>query len=93
MKRKSYLGELEHMILLAILRLGDDAYGRSIREELESQVGRKVSRRKRRLVVVDASVVGSAGETDHPVSSSCRSCLEEIRLICHRVVLTAALRE
>ena len=44
MKRKSYLGELEHMILLAVLRLGDGAYGRSIREELQDQVDRKVSR-------------------------------------------------
>jgi PadR family transcriptional regulator PadR len=44
MKKASYLGELEHMILLAVLRLGEEAYGRSIREELESQVGRRVSR-------------------------------------------------
>ena len=44
MNRTTYLGELEHMILLAVLRLGADAYGRSIREELERQVGRKVSR-------------------------------------------------
>jgi DNA-binding PadR family transcriptional regulator len=44
MNKTSYLGELEYMILLTVLRLGDEAYGRSIREELESQVGRKVSR-------------------------------------------------
>ncbi|MEJ2541043.1 MAG: helix-turn-helix transcriptional regulator [Gemmatimonadota bacterium] len=44
MERTSHLGELEHMVLLAVLRLGDDAYGRSIREELESRVGRRVSR-------------------------------------------------
>jgi len=44
MKKTSYLGELEHMILLAVLRLGDEAYGRSIQEELEGQVGRTVSR-------------------------------------------------
>lgn len=41
-----------------------------------------------RLLVVDASVVQSAGETEHPVSSSCRECLEAIRHICHRVALT-----
>lgn len=44
MNKTSYLGELEHMILLAILRLGDDAYGMAIRDELEDQVGREVTR-------------------------------------------------
>jgi PadR family transcriptional regulator PadR len=44
MNKTSYLGELEYMILLAVLRLGEGAYGRSIREDLESQVGRRVSR-------------------------------------------------
>ena len=46
-----------------------------------------------RLLVVDASVVQSAGETEHPVSSSCRNCLEAIRRICHRVAVTPAIRE
>lgn len=41
-----------------------------------------------RLLVVDASVVRSAGESEHPVSSSCRNCLEAIRHICHRVAVT-----
>jgi DNA-binding PadR family transcriptional regulator len=44
MNKTTYLGELEHMILLAILRLGTAAYGISIRDELESEVGREVSR-------------------------------------------------
>lgn len=44
-----------------------------------------------RLLVVDASVVCSASETDHPVSAACRRCLEAIRQICHRVALTDAL--
>jgi DNA-binding PadR family transcriptional regulator len=44
MNKTTYLGELEHMILLAILRLGREAYGISIRDELESEVGREVSR-------------------------------------------------
>src|ERR1700741_1738530 len=38
------LGELEQLILLAVLRLGPDAYGLSIARELESQAGRKLSR-------------------------------------------------
>ena len=44
--------------------------------------------RKKSLLVVDASVVRLAGETEHPMSSSCRECLESIRLICHHVALT-----
>jgi PadR family transcriptional regulator len=38
------LGELEQLILLAILRLGPDAYGLSIARELEAQAGRRLSR-------------------------------------------------
>ena len=38
------LGELEHLILLAILRLRADAYGLSIARELQAQAGRPLSR-------------------------------------------------
>jgi PadR family transcriptional regulator PadR len=38
------LGELEQLILLAILRLEADAYGLSIARELETQAGRRLSR-------------------------------------------------
>lgn len=41
---KSYLGELEQMILLAVLRLGEGAYAVAVMNELDGQVGRKVSR-------------------------------------------------
>jgi PadR family transcriptional regulator PadR len=37
------LGELEQLILLAILRLGDDAYGVTIRAELADRAGRHVA--------------------------------------------------
>jgi len=37
------LGDLEELVLLAVLRLGDEAYGASIREELRAQAGRTVS--------------------------------------------------
>lgn len=37
------LGELERLIMLAILALGDDAYGASIRREIESRTGRDVA--------------------------------------------------
>jgi DNA-binding PadR family transcriptional regulator len=38
------LGEFEHLVLLAIARLGADAYGVPIVDELERQTGRRVSR-------------------------------------------------
>lgn len=47
----------------------------------------------KRLLVIDASVVCSAGETEHPISSSCRACLETILCICHRVAVTPTIRD
>jgi len=38
------LGEMEHLVLLAILRLGQDAYGIPILDEVSGQSGREVSR-------------------------------------------------
>lgn len=37
------LGEFERAVLLAVIRLGDRAYGVSIREELEKRLARAVS--------------------------------------------------
>jgi DNA-binding PadR family transcriptional regulator len=39
-----YLGELEQIVLLAVLRLGDRAYAVPILEQIEEQTGRKVAR-------------------------------------------------
>lgn len=41
---RGFLGEFEQMILLAALRLEDEAYGVRLMEELEETVGRRVSR-------------------------------------------------
>ena len=41
--RMDYLGELEHIILLALIRLGEDAYGVTVRQEIETRTGRDVS--------------------------------------------------
>jgi PadR family transcriptional regulator, regulatory protein PadR len=38
------LGEFEHVVLLAILRLGEDAYAVSIGQEILAHTGREVSR-------------------------------------------------
>jgi len=43
MPERSYLGELELMILLALVRLGDDAYGVPISKELLELAGREVA--------------------------------------------------
>lgn len=38
------LGELETLIILAVLRLEDGAYGISIRDEIEERTGRRLTR-------------------------------------------------
>ncbi len=38
-----HLGELEELVLLAVLRLGADAYGAALRKELRERAGRSVS--------------------------------------------------
>lgn len=40
----AYLGEFEQLLLLAVLRLGSDAYGLDTARELEARAGRPVSR-------------------------------------------------
>jgi PadR family transcriptional regulator, regulatory protein PadR len=37
------LGEFEQLVLLALLRLGEEAYGVAIRDEIERQTGRDVN--------------------------------------------------
>src|SRR5262245_30804441 len=37
------LGDFEQLVMLAVMRLDDDAYGTSIREELKERAGREVS--------------------------------------------------
>lgn len=40
---RAHLGDLEELVLLCVLRLGEDAHGAGIREELASEAGRRVS--------------------------------------------------
>lgn len=40
---RSYLGEFEQLLLMALLQLGDEAYGARIREAIEARTGRTVS--------------------------------------------------
>lgn len=43
MPRGGYLGEFEHIVILALLRLADQAYGVTVRREIEERTGREVS--------------------------------------------------
>jgi len=43
MSGRDYLGEFEHIIVLALLRLEDRAYGVTVRQEIESRTSREVS--------------------------------------------------
>ena len=41
--KETYLGEFEHIVLLALIHLKDDAYGMTIRMEIDERIGRSVS--------------------------------------------------
>lgn len=43
MSKRDYLGEFEHIVLLAVLRLADQAYGVTVRREIEVRTKREVS--------------------------------------------------
>jgi len=43
MARREHLGEFEQIVLLAVLRLADDAYGVPIRLEIEQRTGRTLT--------------------------------------------------
>ena len=40
---REYLGEFEHVILLALMRLQDQAYGVTVRREIQERIQRNVS--------------------------------------------------
>jgi DNA-binding PadR family transcriptional regulator len=40
---RDYVGEFEHIVLLAILRLADQAYGVTVRQEIQSRIRREIS--------------------------------------------------
>ncbi len=43
MAAEKVLGEFEQVVMLAIMRLGEDAYGMSIRDEVLARTGRSVA--------------------------------------------------
>lgn len=42
-RREETLGSLEHIVLLAVMRLGENAYGIMVRREIETATGRDLS--------------------------------------------------
>jgi DNA-binding PadR family transcriptional regulator len=42
-KKAMVLGDFEQLVLLAVLRLGDEGYGASIQREIEERAGRPIS--------------------------------------------------
>jgi len=43
MSKGDWLGEFEQIVMLAVLRLGDDAYGMEVRREIGQRTGREAS--------------------------------------------------
>jgi DNA-binding PadR family transcriptional regulator len=43
MSSRDYLGEFEHIVILALLRLAGRAYGVTVRQEIEARTAREVS--------------------------------------------------
>jgi DNA-binding PadR family transcriptional regulator len=43
MPQGDLLGSLEHIVLLAVARLGTDAYGMTVRQEIQTRTGRDLS--------------------------------------------------
>ena len=43
MPRGELIGSLEHIVLLALIRLTSNAYGMSVRREIEDRTGRSIS--------------------------------------------------
>ena len=40
---RDHLGGFEHIVILALMRLGEEAYGVPVRQEIEARTGREVS--------------------------------------------------
>jgi hypothetical protein len=56
-----YLGELEQLILFAVLQLDRDAYGVRIRETIEERTGRVVASGARALMDAYSTIQAMAG--------------------------------
>lgn len=70
---KTTLGEFEHHVLLAVLRLGSEAYSVTIYDHLDQRLGREISlaavyvalRRLEKKNLVKTRIVKPRGEASH----------------------------
>jgi len=46
--------------------------------------------KSRKRLVIDASVLRAAGQSDHPTSHRCRAFLDEVLRICHKAVVSGS---
>jgi len=69
MGRGDYLGEFEQIVLLAVARLDDQAYGMGIRAEIEQRAGRRTSIGAVYATLERLVSKGYARETDLPGDS------------------------
>jgi DNA-binding PadR family transcriptional regulator len=69
MGRGGYLGEFEQVVLLAVARLDDQAYGMRIRAEIEARGGRRTSIGAVYATLERLVSKGYAQETDVPGGS------------------------
>jgi DNA-binding PadR family transcriptional regulator len=93
MGRGGYLGEFEQVVLLAVARLGHEAYGMRIRAEIEQRAGRSASIGAVYATLERLVAKGHVRETDVPggaersglakrfyaVTAAGRTALEEAR--------------
>ena len=66
------LGDLQQMAMLAVARLGSDAYGAAIREELHGVAGRGVSVQTVWVTLVRLERQGLVSSTEAPRDSGTR---------------------
>ena len=73
MSPKSYLGEFEQMVLLAVLQEGENAFALEVRREIERSADRNVSRGAFYTTLERMQRKGFVTWTDEPTEDSRRS--------------------
>lgn len=64
---RNALGEMEHLIMVAVLRLEEGAYGAAVIDEIESRAGREVSHAAAYIAMQRLEAKGMlAGRTEEP---------------------------
>ena len=92
--REETLGSLEHIVLLAVMRLGEGAYGVTVRREIENTTGRELSLGAAQEVAAnlgspssDGSGQGACpvGQLAAGIAGRAGSILDRFQLRCYQV--------